>query len=52
MEGMGLKLTPVVVERLLGHLGMFGPMAGTSWLIASLNGPNRGYTDIATVVVS
>ena len=31
MEGMSLKLTLVVVRRLLGHLGMFGPMAGTSW---------------------
>ena len=31
MEGMGLKLTLVVVRRLLGPLGMFGPMAGTSW---------------------
>ena len=27
---MGLKLTPVVVIHFLGHLGMFGPMAGTS----------------------
>ena len=31
MEGMGLKFTPVVVRHLLGHLGTFGPMAGTSW---------------------
>ena len=31
MEGMGLKLTPVLVRRLLGHLSMFGPMADTSW---------------------
>ena len=31
MEGMGLILTPVVVRCLLGHLSMFGPMAGTSW---------------------
>ena len=31
MEGMGLKLTPVVVRRLLDRLGMFGPMAVTSW---------------------
>ena len=31
MEGMGLKLTPVVVRRLLGPLGMFGSMAGNSW---------------------
>ena len=31
MEGMGLKLTPVVVRHLLGSLSMLGPMAGTSW---------------------
>ena len=31
MEGMGLKLTPVVVRHLLGPLSMFGPMASTSW---------------------
>ena len=31
MEGMYLKLTPVVVRRLLDCLGMFGPVAGTSW---------------------
>ena len=31
MEDMGLKFTPVVVRRLLGRLGMFGPMADTSW---------------------
>ena len=31
MKGMGLKLTPVVVRRLLRPLSMFGPMAGTSW---------------------
>ena len=31
MEGMGLKLIPVVVRCLLGSLGMFGPMAATSW---------------------
>ena len=30
MEGMDLKLIPVVAKRLLGHLGLFGPMAGTS----------------------
>ena len=30
MEDMGLKLTPVVVRRLLGYPGMFGPRAGTS----------------------
>ena len=32
MEGMGLKLTPVVVRCLLSPLSMFGPMAGTSWI--------------------
>ena len=31
MEGMGLKLSPVVVRCFLGPLGMFGPMIGTSW---------------------
>ena len=32
MEGMSLKLTPVVVRHLLGSLSMFGSMAsGTSW---------------------
>ena len=31
MEGMVLKLTPVVMRRLLGPLSMFMPMAGTSW---------------------
>ena len=40
MEGMSLKLTPVVVRR-LGPLSMFGPMATT----ASTHNfsPNRGY---------
>ena len=31
MEGIGLKLTPVIGRPLLGHLSMFGPMTGTSW---------------------
>ena len=31
MEGMGLKLIPVVVWNLLGPLGMFGYIVGTSW---------------------
>ena len=31
MEGMGLKLTSVVVSYLVGALSMFGPMAGISW---------------------
>ena len=30
MEGMGLKFIPVIGRRLLCHLSMFGPMAGTS----------------------
>ena len=30
MEDMGLKFTPVMGRRLLGHLSMFGPTAGTS----------------------
>ena len=28
MEGMGIKLTPVIGRHLLRHLCMFGPMAG------------------------
>ena len=46
MECIGLKLTPVVVRHLLGHLGMFGPMASVSWThtVASPNGPNVGYS--------
>ena len=36
MEGMGLKLTPVVVRHLLGLLGMFGPMAGSYFLDSQL----------------
>ena len=31
MESMGLKLTTVVVRRLLDPLSMFEPIAGTSW---------------------
>ena len=31
MEGMGLKLAPVVVRYVLGPLSMFGPMASTSF---------------------
>ena len=31
MEGMGLKFTTVIARRLVGHLSMFVPMAGTSW---------------------
>ena len=30
MKGMGLKFTPVMERPLLGHLSMFGPVAGTS----------------------
>ena len=29
---MGLKLTPLVVKRLLGPLSMFGPVVGISWI--------------------
>ena len=31
MESMGLKFTPVIAGHLLGHLSLFGPMAGTPW---------------------
>ena len=31
MEGMGVKLTSVVVRHLLGCPSMFGPIAGNSW---------------------
>ena len=31
MGGMGLKLAPVLVRRLLGPLGLFGPTADASW---------------------
>ena len=31
MEGMGVKLTSVVVRHLLGCPSMFGPIAGISW---------------------
>ena len=48
----GSEIDPSGSGMSLRSSGMFGPMAGTSWLIASLNGPNRGYTDIATVMVS
>ena len=30
MEGMGLKITPVIRRRPLPHSSMFGPMVGTS----------------------
>ena len=36
-QGMGLKLTPVIAKHLLGHLSMFGPMSGTSWIHSQLN---------------
>ena len=36
MKGMDLKLTPVVMRRLLHPLSMFGP-------IASPKSPNEGY---------
>ena len=31
MEGMGLKLTLLIVRQLLGCPGVLGPMAGISW---------------------
>ena len=31
MEDMRMKFTPVLLRHLLGHLGIFGPMAGASW---------------------
>ena len=31
MKGMDMKLTSVIVRRLLGNLGTFGPISGTSW---------------------
>ena len=45
MEGKGLKFTPVVVNRLLCPLSMFGPMTGTSWTHswASPNNPSGGF---------
>ena len=43
MKGVGLKLTPLAMRHFLGSLGMFGPLAGTSWThIATQNSPNRG----------
>ena len=49
MEGMGLKLTPVVVRHLLGPLGLFRPTA--LWLvllglIAIPNSPSRGISHL------
>ena len=46
MEGISLKLTPVVVRCFLGSLGMFGPLAGSYvplGLIAIPNSINGGY---------
>ena len=40
MEDMGLKFTPVIGRRLLCHLNLFGPMAGTLGFIASPNSPD------------
>ena len=40
MEGMGLKLTPVLVRYLLSPLGLFGPIADVPWTydqLATLN---------------
>ena len=33
MGGMGLIFIPVLVTRLLGHLGLSGPMTSNSWTI-------------------
>ena len=40
MEGMSLKLIPVVVRH-LGPLSMFGPMTSTA--LTRSNSPNKGY---------
>ena len=34
MGGMGLILTPVFMRRLIGPLGLFGPMTSTSGEVA------------------
>ena len=43
MGGMGSKFAPVMVRHLVGHLGMFRPMAGTSWAHGWSGGPNGGF---------
>ena len=43
MKGMGLKLTPVVMRRVLGPLGRFRTMADIFGFIASPNSPNSKY---------
>ena len=44
MEGMGLEFTPVVGRHLLGHLSMFGPMAGTTGThIVNAYSPNEEF---------
>ena len=43
MEGMRLKVTPVIGRCLLHHPSVFGPMAGTCGLIASPNSPDEGF---------
>ena len=43
MEGMGLKLTPVIARCLLGHLNMFGLWLALLAFTASPNSPNRGF---------
>ena len=45
---MGLKIAPVIGRRVLGHLSMFGPMAGTFGPIASPNSPNGGFNQPPT----
>ena len=43
MEGMGLKLTPVVMRCLSGPLSMFGLWVALLRLIARPNSPNKGF---------
>ena len=41
MEGMVLKLIPVIARCLLGRLSMFGPLAGTSGTMPVLNSAKK-----------
>ena len=43
MEDMGLKFAPVIARCLLGHLSMFGSMAGTSLTHSKSKNPKRGF---------
>ena len=36
MENTGVKFTSVIGRCLLGHLSMFGPMAGTSGIVLTV----------------